>query len=142
MLDAHADRCWRSRPDFGIGLILAGMTYIDLRDEAPALRRAAVLLERVRQDGAEHDSDFEALHAGIAAMQRAAVAGRQVHSSAIGRMEAVLVRITPLSCSRDSSIYDLLRCNALVETRELLARLARSRVRSGSPVFAAPSSAG
>ena len=107
-------------------------SFIDPRDEAPALRRAAVLLERVRQDGGERDSDFEALHAGIGAMQRAAAAGRQIQSSAIGRMEALLARIIPPSCSRDGSLYELLRWNALVETRELLGRLARSRVRSES----------
>ena len=36
-------------------------TFIDPRDEAPALRRAAVLLERVRQDGGARDDGFEEL---------------------------------------------------------------------------------
>ena len=38
-------------------------------------------------------------------------------------MEASLARIIPPSCSRDGSLYELLRWNALVETRELLERL-------------------
>jgi len=112
-------------------------SFIDPRDEAPALRRAALLLERVHEDGSERDSDFETLRAGIEAMLRAAAAGRKVHDSAIGRMEVVLARIAPPSCSHDASIHDIVRCNALVETRELLWRLARSRAGSESTACAA-----
>ena len=117
-------------------------SFIDPRHEGPALRRAAILLERVRQDGGGRDSDFEALRAGIGAMQRAAAAGRGVHSSAIGRMEELLARIAPPSPSRKAGVYELLRYDAFAETRELLRRLAQSPVRSGSAAYAVPSSAG
>lgn len=102
-------------------------TFIDPRNESPALRRAAVLLERVRQDGEAADCDFEALEAGIGAMRRAAAAGRLIHHSAIDRMETLLARLTPpFPCPSSASVYQLLRCNALAETRELLQRLACS----------------
>ena len=124
--------------------MLAGMetTFIDPRDEAPALRRAALLLERVRQDGIVVDSALEELGAGIASMQRAAAAGRLIHYSAIDRMEALLVRLTPpFQCRSDASVYELLRCNALAETGELLQRFRSSMAPSvktpESPVYAA-----
>lgn len=97
-------------------------TFLNPRDEAPALRRAAILLERARQDGA--NEDFAEMQAGVATMQRAAAAGWLVHHSAVDRMIATLSRMTPLSCGRDASIEEVVRCNALTETRELLFRLA------------------
>lgn len=100
-------------------------TFIDPRDEAPALRRAGVLLERVRQDGG--DAAFAELEASVAAMRRAAAAGRLVHRSALDRMTSMLARIAPQSCGRGASIGEIVRSNALAETRELLGRLRRSR---------------
>lgn len=117
-------------------------TFIDPRDEAPALRRAAILLERVRQDGGASDSGFEALQAGVDAMRRAAASGRTVHHSAIDRLAAELGRIARASDAREQSVYELLRSNALVETCELVERLTRLRdaplldVKSERPVFA------
>lgn len=102
-------------------------TFIDPRDEAPALRRAAILLERVRQDGGARDSDFEALQAGVDAMRRAAASGRTIHHSAIDRLATVLGRISSSSDARDRSVPELLRSNALVETCELVERLTRLR---------------
>ena len=99
-------------------------TFLDPRDEAPALRRAAVLLERVRQDGG--DTAFAELEASIAAMRRAAAAGRLVHHSALDRMSSTLARIAPQSCASGASIGEIVRANALTETRELLGRLKRS----------------
>lgn len=128
----HAQRCRRSQPQASLGAILIRVArpFIDLSNEAPALRRAAVLLERVRQDGGRRDPDLEELQAGIDAMRRAAAAGRQVHDSAIGRIEAVLARVEmPARCSHDDSVYDLLRCNALVETREIVRRVTRVEAR-------------
>ena len=105
-------------------------TFLDPRDEAAALRRAAILLERAREDGA--DEDFAELEASVATMQRAAAAGRLVHHSAVDRMIATLARMAPQSCSRDASIDQVIRCNALTETRELLFRLIRSRDTAGN----------
>lgn len=102
-------------------------TFIDPRDEAPALRRAAILLERVRQDGGARDSDFEALQAGVDAMRRAAASGRTIHHSAIDRLATVLGRISTSSNARDRSVYELLRSNALLEACELVERLTRLR---------------
>jgi hypothetical protein len=99
-------------------------TFLDPRDEAPALRRAAILLERALEDGA--DEEFAELQAGVATLQRAAAAGRLVHHSAIDRMIATLSRLVPLSCGRGASIGQIVRCNALMEARELLDRLAAS----------------
>lgn len=115
-------------------------TFIDPRDEAPALRRAAILLERVRQDGGARDSDFEALQAGVDAMRRAAASGRTIHHSAIDRLATVLGRISSSSNARDRSVYELLRSNALLETCELVERLTRLRdapvdVKSERPAF-------
>lgn len=105
--------------------------FIDPGDEAPALRRAAVLLERVREDGGARDSELSLLQTGIVEMQRAASDGRAIQPSAIDRLTDVLARVAPqASCPRDASIEDLVRWNALAETRELLSRL--SRVRSDS----------
>lgn len=97
-------------------------TFLDPRDEAPALRRAAILLERARQDGS--DENLAELEASVATMRRAATAGRLVHHSALDRMMATLLRIPPRSCGRDASTDDIIRCNALTETREVLFRLA------------------
>lgn len=102
-----------------------GRTFLDPRDESPALRRAAALLERVRQDGGE--DGFAELEAGVAAMRRAAAAGRLVHASALDRMTSTLARIAPRSCTGEASIEQIVRCNALTETRELLGRLRRSK---------------
>ena len=101
--------------------------FIDPRDETPALRRAAVLLARVREDAGGGDSSVAALQEGIGAMQRAAKAGLKVPSSAIAGMEVVLEQVVPPAPSSDGSVSDLVRCNALIETRELLARLAHGR---------------
>jgi len=97
-------------------------TFLDPRDEAPALRRAAILLERARQDGS--DENLAELEASVATMRRAAAAGRLVHHSALDRMLATLLRIPSQSCGHDASIDEVIRCNALSETRELLFRLA------------------
>lgn len=98
-------------------------TFIDPRQEGPALRRAAVLLERARQDS----GDFETaeLEAAIATMRRAAAAGRLVHYSALDRMAAMLVHLAPQPCGRDAGLGEIVRRNALAETRELLLRLSR-----------------
>ena len=101
-------------------------TFINPGDEAPALRRAAVLLERIRQDEG-NPADFAELEAGVAAMQRAAAAGRLVHHSALERMLSTLARLAPQSCARGAKISEIVRCNALTETRELLGRLARAK---------------
>jgi hypothetical protein len=100
-------------------------TFIDPHTEAPALRRAAVLLERVRQDGG--GSEIAELEASVATMRRAAAAGRLVHHSALDRMSAVLARIAPQPCGRGTSVGEIVRCNALTETRELLLRLSRPK---------------
>jgi hypothetical protein len=102
-------------------------TFIDPRDEAPALRRAAILLGRVRQDGGARDSDLETLQAGVDAMRRAAASGRTIHHSAIDRLATVLGRISSSSSERDRSVYGLLRSNALLESCELVERLTRRR---------------
>lgn len=119
--------------------------FIDPRGEAPALRRAALLLERVRQDGGAPDSDFEALQAGVDAMRRAAASGRTIHHSAIDRLATVLGRISTSANARDRSVYELLRSNALLETCELVERLTRLRdapagVKSERRVFEARAS--
>ncbi|HEX6641060.1 MAG TPA: hypothetical protein VF215_08095 [Thermoanaerobaculia bacterium] len=98
-------------------------TFFEPRDEEPALRRAALLLERVREDGG--DPDFAELETSIAIMRRAAAAGRLVHHSALDRMAATLARTAPQSCARGASIGEIVRCNALTETREILGRLRR-----------------
>ncbi|HEX6095895.1 MAG TPA: hypothetical protein VF432_06190 [Thermoanaerobaculia bacterium] len=100
-------------------------TFLDPRDEAPALRRAAVLLERVREDGG--DTAFAELQASVATLRRAAAAGHLVHHSALDRMTSTLTRIAPQSSTRGASIGDIVRSNALTETRELLGRLRRSK---------------
>lgn len=130
---AHSGRCARSPPAPGERTDIAPKlrTLIDPGREAPALRRAAVLLERVRQDGG--GSDIAELEAGVAAMRRAAAAGRLVHYSALDRMTAMLARIAPLPCVGGAGVGEIVRCNALTETRELLARLSGStRARAGA----------
>jgi hypothetical protein len=99
---------------------------IDPRDEMAAIRRAAVLLERVRQDGKGRDPDVEVLLRGIATLQSAAAAGRGLQFSAIAEMKAVLARTT-LPSMRERTGYELLRWNAIVDSRELLGRLTRPR---------------
>ena len=96
--------------------------FLDPRDEGPALRRAALLLERVRQDGG---SDIADLGAIVATMRRAAAAGRLVHHSALDQMTATLARLASQPCG-GASIGEIIRCDALTETGELLARLSRS----------------
>lgn len=107
--------------------------FIDVRGEAPALRRASILLERLREDSGAMDRDIAALEAGICAMRRAVLAGQLVHSSAIERLGALLDRVAPAAADDPA---DLLRFDAIVETRELLRRLsapqARRRVSSES----------
>ena len=93
-------------------------SLIDPRNEVRALRRAAVLLERVRQDEAARDPELDRLQAGIGTIQRAAADGRAIDPSAIDRMMTLLARVAP-------DDHDLVRRNALGETRELLERLAR-----------------
>jgi hypothetical protein len=101
--------------------------FIDAREEGPALRRASILLERLRQDDDARDQDIVTLEAGVCAIRRAVLAGRLVHSSAIERLEALLDRIAPV-VSDDRR--DLLRYNAIVETRELLHRLTAGHPRT------------
>ncbi|HEX6098718.1 MAG TPA: hypothetical protein VF432_20550 [Thermoanaerobaculia bacterium] len=99
--------------------------FFDPRREDAALRRAAVLLERIRQDGG--GETYAELQASIDTMRRAAAAGRMVHRSAIERVTSLLARLEPLSCGRGASVGDLVRCNAIAETRELIQRLAFPR---------------
>lgn len=102
-------------------------TFIDLREEASALRRVSVLLERLREDVGARNSDLEELQAGVDSMRRAAAAARTIHPSAIDRMATVLRRISASADARDGSVCQLVRSNALLETRELLDRLAHRR---------------
>lgn len=99
--------------------------YINLREEAPALRRAEVLLERIRQDAPEPDPELDALRAGIAIIHRAAANGRNVDLFTLDRMRRVLARIASVPpFSRETVTRGLVRSSALNETRELLTRLA------------------
>ena len=99
---------------------------LDPRAEAPALRRAAILLQRACEGGA--DEDFAALLSGVAAMQRAAAAGLLVDHDGVDRMRATLSGMAPLSCGRGSSMEHIVRCNAMTEMRDLLIRLAACEV--------------
>lgn len=81
-----------------------------------------MLLERARQDGA--DAELVKLQASVATLRRAAVAGWLVHHSAVDRMIATVSRMAAESCGRGASIDEIIRCDALTETRELLSRLA------------------
>jgi hypothetical protein len=98
-------------------------TFVDLQQEAPALRRAAVLLERVREDAAPDDVEIELLVSEVMAMQRAAARGRKVHSSAIHCAEAALERFAPRVSGAPPSVRNVIRWNAVVESQELLRRL-------------------
>ena len=100
-------------------------TFFDPRKEAPALRRAAALLERVREDGG--GETYAELEAGIDALRRAAAAGRLVHHSALERVRVLLERLAPLSCARGANMDEIVRCNAIAETRELIRRLTHPR---------------
>ncbi len=106
---------------------MAGV-FIDPRDEIPALWRAAVLLRRVSEDGGGADPDLQALEAGVSTLRRAAAAGRLIHHSAIDGLGEVLARVNlPAASPVSARLYELLRWNALTETRELLRRLDRTR---------------
>lgn len=108
--------------------------FIDPRSEAPALRRAALLFERVRQDAAANDPEMETLEAGLTAIRRAAMGGHRVHRSAVEGMQELARRIAARGSWRLSiTVEDLLRRNALAEVRALLRRLAFSSPHRGSP---------
>lgn len=108
--------------------------FIDPAIEIQSLRRAAVLVERVRQDGAEPDPRLDEIASGLRTLQRAAAAGRWVHHSAIERLRTVLANVAgPTSCAQTASVYELLRCNAIVETGELLGRLAVAEPKLAPP---------
>jgi len=101
--------------------------FIRPRDEAPAIRRAAILLERVREDGGARESEIESIQAGLGTMQRAAEAGRSIPVAAIDRLEAALARVSvPPDATDGANVHDLVRANAIEETRELLSRLGHS----------------
>lgn len=112
-----------------------GRVFIEPKREAPAIRRAAVLLERALEDGEERDSGIKLLQDGLGTIQRAAQAGRWIPEKAIDRLEAALDRVSlPPAASDAGRAHDLVRSNALAETRELVTRLShssrgRSRVR-------------
>lgn len=104
-------------------------TFVDLQNEAPALRRAAVLLERVREEATPDDVGIELLVSEVVAMQRAAARGRKVHSSAIECAEAALERFAPRVSVAPPTVRNVIRWNAVVETQEVLRRIGhRSRV--------------
>jgi hypothetical protein len=103
---------------------------IDATREIGSLRRAAILLERVRQDGA---ADLETLSAGVSTIQRLTCSGCPIHRAAIQHLQAVLCRMAPAATPPPIGrpVGEILRWNALVETRDLLDRLSRaSRVPS------------
>lgn len=98
--------------------------FVDPREETPALRRAALLLERLVEDGDGAEPELESLEAGVAAMLRFAAEGRFVPRSALMRLESIVVRLTEgPECPACTTTCEILRCNALAETRELLRRL-------------------
>lgn len=103
--------------------------FIDPRDEGPALRRAAMLLEHVREDAPALDPRLEELVAGIGTLQRAAAAGRTVHISALARLRAVLADATPVVAPpAGGRAEELVRWNTFAELRELFRRLAFTRL--------------
>ena len=104
-----------------------GRVFIRPRDEAPAIRRAAILLERVREDGGVRESEIEPIQAGLGTMKRAADAGRSIPAAAIDRLEAALDRVSfPPVATDGANVHELVRANAIEETRELLSRLGHS----------------
>jgi hypothetical protein len=103
------------------------IAYIDPSGEMFALRRAAVLLKRIRQDSGDADPRLGALEAGVCAIQRAALAGRLIHPSAMERLNAVLGDIAvPSASAAAATVSELLVRNALAETRDILRRLGRT----------------
>lgn len=96
-------------------------------EEASALRRAALLLERVTEDGASADAEIDLLRTVVGRMQRAVETGQPLLHSTIERMERMLARLAshPAGVQR-TGVHELVRRNALAETRELLARMNRS----------------
>lgn len=84
--------CEHPHPSFLPDLILPDVvrTFIHPHDEEPALRRAAVLLERVRRDGGLRDAGFLELEAVVDAMRRAAAHSRAIHHSAIDRLASCM----------------------------------------------------
>ena len=91
--------------------------FVDPRDETPALRRAAILLERATEDCGDAACELMAVLEGIAAMRDAAADGQLVDWSTVERLDAAIAPI------EDDVADDLVRLNALEETRELLLRL-------------------
>ena len=85
-----------------------------------ALRRAAMLLERVRQDAIGREPVLEELEAGVSAIRRAVAAGHSVHSSAVERLSSLLVCI-PSAPAPDLSAR--VRRSVLAEVGEVLGRL-------------------
>jgi hypothetical protein len=107
--------------------------FVRPRDEAPAIRRAAILLERVREDGGARESEIEPIQAGLGTMQRAAEAGRSIPAAAVVRLEAALDRVSVPVATDGANVHDVVRANAIEETRELLSRLGHS-IERGSNV--------
>ena len=100
--------------------------WIDASEEYGSLRRAANLLERARQDGWS-DPELDALSAGVSAIRRLTADGRLIPRVTIEQLAGKLARVTPLpDATQEGDVSLLVQSNALVETQELLQRLARS----------------
>jgi hypothetical protein len=101
-------------------------TFIDLTSELAALRRAALLLERVRRDVGTC-AELDSLECGIAAMRRAAASGCLVHESAADRLLALLEPVQQSDQHCGYSADPLPIRGAVDEIRGLIARMSRFR---------------
>lgn len=98
---------------------------VDPRHESNALRRVALLLERLRQDGLGSDPDLALVRSGIDALRRAATDGHSVQRATVSELAAnIAARVALLP--RGRSVSEIVRSSVFVETDELLRRLAAS----------------
>ncbi len=115
-------------------------SFLAPHDAAPTLRRAALLLARVRQDGGAN-ADLEALEEGMARLCRSVAENRLIGRKDIDRVTGALARVYPTLASPGAeTVYDLVLQNALTATREVLGRLHRSqRTPTRTPAAKRPS---
>ena len=97
---------------------------IDPRRESTALRRVALLMERLRQDG-HGDPELSALQSEVDVLSRAAAAGETVRRSRVLQLGKSLAgRGAPEGALRaQASTAELLRWSIFREMDEILRRL-------------------
>ncbi len=102
----------------------SGDAFVDrIQDDAPALRRLGILLERAEQDeaaGTIHDR-FSAISAIVDRMRKAVAAGMTPAINDAVHLRRLVTRL-PKNTSRPRSASEIARWCAISELREFFAR--------------------